>query len=102
MAPAGAAEMEAMRTAMGRTLAALRRDITATVQRIAQPAPMRSIVSVCAQPGCYCQAVDALILYVIKITIPEGGGRTMVLVYATYPQCQPIDVVPYGRQPNGT
>jgi uncharacterized lipoprotein YmbA len=40
-APAGGPEYEATVTAMGRTLEALRRDIAATVQSLAQPAPMR-------------------------------------------------------------
>ena len=40
-APAGGPEYEATVTAMGRTLEALSRDIAATVQSLAQPAPMR-------------------------------------------------------------
>jgi hypothetical protein len=40
-APAGGPEYEATVTAMGRTLEALSRDIAATVQRLAQPAPRR-------------------------------------------------------------
>jgi uncharacterized lipoprotein YmbA len=40
-APAGGPDYEATVTAMGRTLEALSRDIAATVQSLAQPAPMR-------------------------------------------------------------
>jgi uncharacterized lipoprotein YmbA len=40
-APAGGPDYEATVTAMGRALEALSRDIAATVQSLAQPAPMR-------------------------------------------------------------